>query len=87
MDAHLNEVITGVVVFLVALIRLVRRRRGPVSDLIVAAAGAWLIVAPFVVSYGDTSRADAARINDAATGAVLILLATVSLFLARLRRT
>ncbi|WP_107308383.1 SPW repeat domain-containing protein [Streptomyces qaidamensis] len=85
VDAHLNEMIVGVVVFLVAVARMVRQR-GPVSEIVVAAAGAWLVAAPFVVSYGDTSKADAARINDIATGSVLILLATVSLLLARVRR-
>ncbi|MER5213599.1 SPW repeat protein [Streptomyces sp. NPDC002838] len=54
VDAHLNEMIVGVVVFLVAVARMVRQR-GPVSDLAVA-AGAWLIAAPFVVSYGDTRK-------------------------------
>ncbi|MFD4247055.1 SPW repeat protein [Streptomyces sp. NPDC058525] len=85
VDAHLNEMIVGVVVFLVALARLLRRR-GPVSDLIIAVAGAWLIVAPFVIGYGGTSKADAARINEVATGIVLILLAAVSLLAGRTRR-
>ncbi|WP_078606953.1 SPW repeat domain-containing protein [Streptomyces flavidovirens] len=85
VDAHLNEMAVGVVVFLVAVARLVRRR-GPVSDLVVTAAGAWIIAAPFVVSYGDSSKADAARINDVATGVVVIVLSVISLWIARERR-
>ncbi|MBT2367284.1 SPW repeat protein [Streptomyces sp. ISL-10] len=82
VDAHLHEMIVGVVVFLVATARLLGRH-GWVTDLIIVVAGAWLIAAPFLISYGDTSQADAARTNDVVTGIVLILLAAVSLLLAR----
>ncbi|MEI7032252.1 SPW repeat domain-containing protein [Streptomyces pratensis] len=81
-DAHLTEIIIGIVVFCVAVARLVKPR-GRASDLVVLAGGAWLIVAPFAVSYGDTAAADAARVNDIAVGGVLVVLSAVSLILAR----
>ncbi|MFG3405802.1 SPW repeat protein [Streptomyces sp. NPDC048142] len=50
-------------------------RNEPITVLVlVLAGGVWLIVAPFVVSYGDTDAADAARVNDIAVGCVLIVL-------------
>ncbi|GAB3971429.1 SPW repeat domain-containing protein [Streptomyces sparsus] len=85
VDAHLMEMIIGIVVFLVAVARLVRPR-GPLSDVLVLVAGVALAAAPFVFGYGDTYRADAARVNDVVTGVVLVLLAAVSLvFLKRAR--
>lgn len=82
VDAHLQEMIVGVIVFLVAVARFVRPS-GTAPDLIVLLAGAWLVAAPFVLSYGDTSKADAARFNNVTVGTLLILLAVVSLLLAQ----
>ncbi|MCX2924442.1 SPW repeat domain-containing protein [Streptomyces sp. NEAU-W12] len=81
VDAHTIEILVGIVVFCVALARLIRPR-GRVSDVLVLAAGVLLIVAPFVVGYGDTAAADAARVNDITVGCVLVLLALVSLAIA-----
>lgn len=81
VDAHTVEILAGIVVFCVALARLIRPR-GQVSDVLVLAAGVLLIVAPFVVSYGDTAAADAARVNDITVGCVLVVLAVVSLSIA-----
>ncbi|MER7700930.1 SPW repeat protein [Streptomyces sp. NPDC096095] len=81
VDAHTVEILIGIVVFCVALARLIRPR-GRVSDVLVLAGGVLLIVAPFVVSYGDTAAADAARVNDITVGCVLVVLAVVSLAIA-----
>ncbi|MEU6180429.1 SPW repeat domain-containing protein [Streptomyces coeruleorubidus] len=80
VDARLHEMIVGVIVFLTALARLIRPR-GVSSDLLIAVAGGWLIAAPFALSYGGTAKADAARVNDIATGGLLVVLAVVSLAL------
>ncbi|MEU0098695.1 hypothetical protein [Streptomyces sp. NPDC006267] len=81
VDAHLTEILVGIVVLCVAMARLIRPR-GRASDVLVLAGGVWLTVAPFVVSYGDTAAADAARVNDITVGCVLVLLAVVSLAIA-----
>ncbi|WP_236244758.1 SPW repeat protein [Streptomyces sp. CC210A] len=81
-DAHLTEMLVGIVVFCVALARLIRPR-GRAADLIVLAGGVWLVVAPFALSYGDTAAAGAARVNDLAVGSALIALSLASLALAR----
>ncbi|WP_162638599.1 SPW repeat domain-containing protein [Streptomyces bacillaris] len=81
VDAHLIEILVGVVVFCVALARLIRPR-GWVSDVLVLAGGVWLFVAPFVVSYGDTAAADAARVNDITVGCVLVVLSALPLAIA-----
>lgn len=80
VDARLHEMIVGVIVFLTALARLLKPRDAD-SDLLIAVAGGWLIAAPFVLSYGDTSKADAARVNDVSTGGLLVVLALLSLAL------
>ncbi|WP_409473632.1 SPW repeat domain-containing protein [Streptomyces sp. HC307] len=80
VDARLHEMIVGVIVFLTALARLIKPRR-VCSDLLIAVAGGWLIAVPFALSYGDTAKADAARVNDIATGSLLVMLAALSLAL------
>ncbi|WP_432075378.1 SPW repeat domain-containing protein [Streptomyces wuyuanensis] len=79
-DAHLTEILVGVVVLLVAVARLVHPR-GRMSDILVLVGGAWLIVAPFLFGYGDTEATDAARVNDVTVGSLLVLLAALSLAL------
>ncbi|OII68572.1 hypothetical protein [Streptomyces sp. CC77] len=74
--------LVGIVVFCVALARLIRPR-GRAADLIVLAGGVWLVVAPFALSYGDTAAAGAAHVNDLAVGSALIALSLASLALAR----
>ncbi|MEY9847914.1 SPW repeat protein [Streptacidiphilus sp. MAP5-3] len=78
-DAHLNEIMVGIVVFLNALARLMRDP-SRVSDGVVALAGAWLLVAPFVVGYTSYAEAGDAAVVDVVTGGVLIVLALYSAF-------
>ncbi|RAG85557.1 hypothetical protein DN069_11530 [Streptacidiphilus pinicola] len=82
-DAHLNEIMVGIVVFLNGLARLLRDP-SRVSDGIVALAGAWLIAAPFVVGYTTSAEAGDAAVTDVVTGGVLILLALYSAFALRI---
>ncbi|MER7895791.1 hypothetical protein ABTX62_06585 [Streptomyces sp. NPDC096046] len=77
-DARLNEILVCVLVFLTAATRLVRTPGIP-SDLLLTAAGAWLVGAPFALGYGDTSMTEVARFNDVASGGLIVLLALVSL--------
>ncbi|UGY94620.1 SPW repeat protein [Streptomyces gobiensis] len=85
VDAHLNEIVVGIIVFACGLARLIRPR-GLLSDLTVLLAGIWMVVAPFVFGYGDTARAELARVNSVAVGIVLIILAALSLLLAAFGR-
>ncbi|WP_370103367.1 SPW repeat protein [Streptacidiphilus sp. MAP12-20] len=82
-DAHLNEIMVGIVVFLNGMARLVRNP-SRVSDGVVALAGAWLLVAPFVVGYTTNAEAGDAAVADVATGGALILLALYSAFALRI---
>ncbi|MEU3254866.1 hypothetical protein [Streptomyces sp. NPDC006997] len=87
-DARLTETVVCVVVLITAVTRLVRPSGLP-SDLVLLAAGGWLVAAPFALGYGDTPVADAARYNDVALGGVIVLAALVSMALrsaARRRR-
>ncbi|ELS50885.1 hypothetical protein STVIR_8160 [Streptomyces viridochromogenes Tue57] len=77
---HLVETGASIVVILTALARLTRPR-GRVSDLLIAATGAGLIIAAFLGGYGDNSATDVIRVNQTASGSVLILLATASTLL------
>lgn len=67
-------------VILAAVARLTRPR-GRVSDLLIAATGAGLIIAAFLGGYGDDSVSTVIRINQTASGSVLVLLATASALL------
>ncbi|MFE7936301.1 hypothetical protein ACFU46_02850 [Streptomyces griseoincarnatus] len=83
---HLVETGGSIVVILTALARLTRPR-GRVSDLVIGATGAGLILAAFLADYGENNTADVIRVNQAATGSVLILLAAASAFLAMRSRS
>ncbi|MFC7309582.1 SPW repeat protein [Streptomyces monticola] len=82
-QARLNEALVGMGAFLAA----VRRRHHPFGRLPAAALtlglGVWLVVAPFVVGYGQSGSNDIARVNDVVSGALLALIAAASLVLAR----
>ncbi|MFE7901188.1 hypothetical protein ACFU3E_27540 [Streptomyces sp. NPDC057424] len=82
---HLIETGASIVVILTAVTRLTRSR-GRVSDLLIAATGAVLIIAPFLGGYGDDGVSTVIRVNQTASGSVLVLLATASsLLLSRSR--
>lgn len=83
-NAHLNEILVGMVVIFNALARLLRPRTGVVSDLLVIAAGLWTIAAPFAVQY--RSDAGQAPTNDIVCGSVLFFLGIVSLLMYRTSR-
>ncbi|WP_037605048.1 SPW repeat domain-containing protein [Streptacidiphilus rugosus] len=76
-EAHLNEVMVGIVAVLNGMGRLLREPTR-VSDVIIGLAGAWLVIAPFAVGYSHYSEAGQAAVADIVTGGVLILLAVYS---------
>lgn len=84
-DAHHNELAVGMVVFFVALARF-RWHPGRASDLVIMAAGAWLIGSPWLLALQNTVIFDGAHVFDVAAGTVLIVLSAISLLLARAAR-
>jgi hypothetical protein len=77
-EAHLNEIMVGMVVLFNGIARLVRTPTR-VSDIIVGLSGAWLVAAPFAVGYSHYSEAGRAAVADIVTGGILILLAVYSI--------
>ncbi|MFR9798794.1 hypothetical protein ACL02U_23305 [Streptomyces sp. MS06] len=77
---HLVETCVGVVVSIVALVRLAHPR-GRVSDLVVTVAGAGLILTAYLGGYGGDDATRVMRVNETAAGSVLVLLALASTLL------
>ncbi|MFJ8150259.1 hypothetical protein ACIQ6R_35245 [Streptomyces sp. NPDC096048] len=79
---HLIETGAAIIVVITAIVRL-SRPRGLRSDLLVAVVGVGLLVAALLGTYegGDTDVV--IRVNQAASGAVLLLLAVASALLLR----
>ncbi|MFV0128748.1 SPW repeat protein [Streptomyces sp. HMX112] len=84
-DAHRNELGVGMIVLFLALARF-RWHPGKWPDLIILAAGAWLIASPWVLSLQNTVIFDGAHVFDVAAGTVLMVLAALSLLLLRATR-
>lgn len=80
LDARWNDIVIGSAIALVAVVRMVAPFRSAALGLINVALGAWLIVAPFVLSYGGT-----ALWNDVVVGAVVVVVELVSSALSRRR--
>lgn len=84
-DAHRNELGVGMIVFFIALARFIRYP-GKWPDLLVLAAGAWMIASPWVISLQNTEVFDGAQVIDVASGIVLVVLASLSLLLLALTK-
>lgn len=84
-DAHRNELGVGMIVFFIALSRFFRYP-GKWPDLVVLAAGAWMIASPWVIATQDTEVFDGAQVIDVVVGTVLMVLASLSLLLLGLTR-
>ncbi|NGO12614.1 hypothetical protein G5C60_34650 [Streptomyces sp. HC44] len=78
-QARLNEALVGVGVFLAALTRRHRPFGRRPSVVLILALGVWLVIAPYVLGYGQSDTNDVARANDLAAGLVIAALATVTL--------
>lgn len=83
-NALWNDIIVGIVVAAIAAVRVAGPLRHAAVSWINAALGAWLIVAPFVLTYsaqaaalaeqGDASGARSAATNDVLVGLVVLAL-------------
>jgi hypothetical protein len=75
-NAVWNEVVVGAVIALVAAARVAAPRQWAELSWINATLGAWLIIAPFVLSYSSAGT-PTARIywNDILLGAIVLVLA------------
>lgn len=79
-DAHRNELGVGMIVLFIAMARFARYP-GKWPDLVVLAAGVWLIVSPWVLSVQNTEVFDGAQVIDVVVGTVLVMLAGLSLLM------
>ena len=82
-DGRWNDRVMGVLLIVVALIRIVARTTTGRLSLISVAVGVWLIAAPFVLGYGRGPHAMSSTWNDVIVGAIVVLLAGVSWAAAR----
>lgn len=90
-----NDVIVGIVVAAIAAVRVAGPLRHASVSWINAALGAWLIVAPFVLTYsaqaaalaeqGDASGARSAATNDVLVGLVVLALGAWSALSGRMK--
>ncbi|MER7109489.1 SPW repeat domain-containing protein [Streptomyces sp. NPDC000229] len=82
-DAHRNELGVGMIVLFVAMARF-KWHLGRWSDLLILAAGAWLVASPWLLGLRNTAVfTDGAPVFDVAAGSVLIALSIASLLLFR----
>ena len=75
-----SDVVTGAVMVVVGIVRILAPARTAALSLINVALGGWLIAAPFALGY---SAVPAATWNDVIVGMVVIFLAGVSWFAVR----
>ncbi|MEU4732007.1 hypothetical protein [Streptomyces sp. NPDC023588] len=81
-DGQVNEAVIGTIVLFAAASRLYRSS-GMRSDLIVGAAGAYLLASTFFLGLQKTSIYPSNRVLDIVLGSALILLAAVGTLLQR----
>lgn len=83
---HGNEVVTGIVVVVVALTGAMAPADARWSGPVLVAAGAWLAAAPWLIGYRDQVDPTAATVNDLVVGgAVALVGVTVTLVIRPLR--
>jgi hypothetical protein len=76
-DAHRNELGVGMVVLFIMMARFAwYPDKWP--DLVVPAAGAWMIPSPWALSLQKTEVSDGTQVTDVAVGTVLMVLAGLS---------
>lgn len=78
-----NDIVVGVAVAVVALVRMVAPIRAATVGLVNISLGAWLVAAPFVLSYNDDRVAAAATVNDLTVGVGIAALAALSMVAGR----
>lgn len=75
LDARYNDVVTGLLVAAIGLIRLARGRLPAAVTVTAVTIGAWLVIAPFVLGYGFGEHATRAAISDVVIGILVAVLA------------
>lgn len=76
--ARWNDLIVGVVLIVLAAIRLTRFARVLPTTLVTVGVGVWLIAAPFALEYGFAPRSALISLNDMVVGALLAFLALLA---------
>lgn len=77
VKGYWNEIVLGVVVALLALVRVFAPKEAPWFSVINGVLGLWLIVSPFALGY-DGPDAPSAIAVDISAGAVIVVMASVS---------
>lgn len=85
-DATWNDSIIGASIAVLALIRVGRPRATAELSWVNFVLGVWLMVAPFVLDYGQDPNALAATSNDIALGLIVLTLAGWSAIIGRRNR-
>ncbi len=85
-DGSWNDVVIGSAIAVVALVRIALPVRSAALGLVNVGLGAWLLVAPTVLSYTSVPGASAATWNDITVGIIVMALASTSALVARRRR-
>jgi SPW repeat len=80
-DVLWNDVVVGLAVAVVAMVRLLRPAGASAG--IACALGAWLVAAPFVFGYGGGAGDSRAFGNDAVAGLAIVVLTLVGAVRAR----
>jgi peptidoglycan/LPS O-acetylase OafA/YrhL len=70
-DARWNDVLTGLAVAAVGLVRLTRRVRLVTASALGVLLGGWLIIAPFLLDYGFGADSTRATVNDVLVGVTI----------------
>jgi hypothetical protein len=78
-DAFWNDLVIGLAVAVVFLVRVVRPADTRSLAWVTATMGGWLMVAPYVLGYGATDSASLAVWNDLAVGLVVLVLSLAGL--------
>ena len=82
-DGSWNDVVIGSTIAVVALVRIAMPVRSAALGLVNVGLGAWLLVAPTVLSYTTVLGASSATWNDIIVGIIVIALASSSALIAR----
>jgi hypothetical protein len=85
-DGSWNDVVIGSAIAVVALVRIALPVRSAALGLVNVGLGAWLLVAPTVLSYTSVTGASSAPWNDIIVGIIVMALASSSALVARRRR-
>jgi hypothetical protein len=84
-DMLWNDAMVGIAACVVTMTRIVRPGMAPTTTGITFALGGWLVVAPFVLHYGDHPYEHLARWSDLTSGAAIALLSLATMVAAKAR--